>query len=120
MQNPIIRTFIHLSGAEQAREELLAAGLAPDDVRIDVRVDETGPVQGNFTVGDNPAVKGKTAYTHTYAPVAQDDVRDCQLTVNAADPAQAETAAAILDRLGALDPDPAHRAAERTRQETRH
>jgi hypothetical protein len=41
--------------------------------------------------------------------VAQDDVRDCQITVTAGDAAQAERAAAILDRLGALDPDPAHR-----------
>jgi hypothetical protein len=110
MQNPIVRTFIQLAAAEQARAELLAAGIPADGVEINVRIDETGPVQGNFTVGDDPGVKGKTAYTHTYAPVAQDDVRDCQITVNAADPAQAERAAAILDRLGALDPDPAHRA----------
>jgi hypothetical protein len=41
--------------------------------------------------------------------VAQDDVRDCQITVNAGDPVQAERAMEILDRLGALDPDPAHR-----------
>jgi hypothetical protein len=113
MQNPIIRTFVQLAAAEQARAELLAAGFLADDVEINVRVDETGPVQGNFTVGDSPQVKGKTAYSHTYAPVAQDDVRDCQITVNAADPAQAERAAAILDRLGALDPDPAHRGATR-------
>ena len=110
MQNPIVRTFMQFSAVEQARAELLAAGIAADDVEINVRIDETGPVQGNFTVGDSPAVTGKTAYSHTYAPVAQDAVRDCQITVNAADEAQAERVAAILDRLGALDPDPAHRA----------
>jgi len=120
MQNPIIRTFIHVAEAERARAELLAAGLAPDAVQVEVRVDETGPVQGNFTVGDAPSVTGKTAYSHTYAPTAQDDVRDCQLTVSAADPAQAETAAAILDRLGALDPDPAHRAAAQSGNPIRH
>ena len=109
MQNPIVRTFIHLAEAQQARIELLSAGFPEDDVEIQVRIDETGPVQGNFTVGDAPEVTGKTAYSHTYAPVAQDDVRDCQITVNAGDAAQAERAAAILDRLGALDPDPAHR-----------
>jgi nicotinamidase/pyrazinamidase len=70
------------AAAEEARKELLAAGIPADDVEVTVRIDETGPVQGNFTVGDSPAVKGKTAYTHTYAPVAQDDVRDCQITVN--------------------------------------
>lgn len=113
MQNPIIRTFVHLSAAEQARTELLAAGIAAQGVVIDVRIDETGPVQGNFAVGDAPEVKGKTAYTHTYAPTAQDDVRDCQITVTTIDAAEAERAGAILDRLGALDPDPAHRAAER-------
>jgi hypothetical protein len=110
MQHAIIRTFRHVGAAEQARTELLAAGIAADDVAIDVRIDESGPVQGNFTVGDTPWVKGKTAYAHTYAPVAQDDVRDCQVTVNAADAALAERAAAILDRLGGHDPDPAARA----------
>jgi hypothetical protein len=109
MQNPIVRTFKQLASAEQARQELLAAGVPADDVAIDVLIYETGAVQGNFTVGDTPEIKGKTAYTHTYAPTAQDDVRDCMITVNAGDAAQAEQAAAILDRLGALDPDPAHR-----------
>jgi hypothetical protein len=109
MENVIVRTFKQHTAAEQARQELLDAGISPDDVEVTVRADEAGPVQGNFTVGDSPAVTGKTAYTHTYAPVAQDDVRDCQITVNAGDTAQAERVAAILDRLGALDPDPAHR-----------
>nr|WP_314542973.1 hypothetical protein [uncultured Massilia sp.] len=113
MQNPIVRTFMHVTAAEQARAELLEAGIAADDVAIDVRIDETGPVQGNFVTGDDPDVTGKTAYSHTYKPVAQDAVRDCQVTVHAADAAQAERAAAILDRLGALDPDPAARAATR-------
>lgn len=109
MENVIIRTFKQLAAAEEARTELLAAGIAADDVDVTVRTDETGAVQGNFTVGDDPEVTGKTAYSHTYAPVAQDDVRDCQLTVTAGDAALAERAVAILDRLGALDPDPAHR-----------
>ena len=111
MQEPIIRTFKHVTAAQEARSELLAAGIAEDDVAIDVRIDETGPVQGNFTVGDTPEVKGKTAYTHTYAPTAQDDVRDCQVTVRAADAALAERAAAILERLGGFNPDPAAAAA---------
>jgi hypothetical protein len=119
MQQAIIRTFKHVTAAEEARMELLAAGIAADDVAIDVRVDEGGPVQGNFTVGDAPAVKGKTAYSHTYAPAAQDDVRDCQVTVNAADAALAQRAAAILDRLGGHDPDPASAAAIAARA-TRH
>jgi hypothetical protein len=109
MENVIVRTFVHQAAAEEARKELLAAGIAADDVEVTVRIDETGPVQGNFSVGDSPAVTGKTAYSHTFAPVAQDDVRDCQITVNAGDAALAARAAAILDRLGALDPDPAHR-----------
>lgn len=113
MQNPIVRTFIHLSDAQQARTALLAAGFPEDDVEIQVRIDETGPVQGNFSVGDDPSVTGGTGYSHTYAPVAQDDVRDCMIMVNAADPAQAERALAILARHGAHDPDPAARAAER-------
>lgn len=120
MQNPIVRTFKHVSAAEQARAELLAAGVPAEAVDIDVRIDETGPVQGNFTVGDAPEVKGKTAYTHTYAPVAQDDVRDCQVTVNAVDDSQAERIAAILDRHNGLDPDPAARAAARSGTQLPH
>jgi hypothetical protein len=115
MQNPIVRTFKQLASAEQARQELLAAGVPADDVAIDMLIYETGPVQGNFTVGDSPEVKGKTAYTHTYAPTAQDDVRDVMMTVNAPDDALAQRAEAILERHGALDPDPAHHAAERNR-----
>jgi hypothetical protein len=67
MQTPIIRTFKHVTNAEQARAELLAAGVPADAVDINVRIDETGPVQGNFTVGDAPEVEGKTAYSHTCA-----------------------------------------------------
>jgi hypothetical protein len=111
MENVIVRTFKQQAVVEQAREELLAAGIPADGVEVTVRADETGAVQGNFTVGDDPKVKGKTAYTHTFAPIAQEDVRDCQITVTADDAAQAARAVAILDRLGALDPDPAHRAA---------
>lgn len=110
MQHLIVRTFKHLHAAERARAELLAAGIAPDGVAIDMRIDETGPVQGNFVTGDDPDTKGNDDYNYVYKPVAQDDVRDCQLTVHAADPAQAEQAAAILARHGALDPDPAARA----------
>jgi hypothetical protein len=111
MSHAIIRTFIHLASAEEARAELLAAGIAADDVAIDMRIDETGPVQGNFAIGDDPDATGSDAYEHTFAPTGQDAVRDCQLTVQAATPALAQRAAAILDRLGAHDPDPAHRGA---------
>jgi len=120
MQNPIVRTFIRLSNAQQARADLLAAGFAEDNVDLQVRIDETSSVQGDFTVGDAPSVTGKTAYSHTYAPVAQDDVRDCMITVNAADPAQAEQAEAILERHEGFDPDPAARAAEREDARRRH
>ncbi|MGO4475161.1 hypothetical protein AB4Z32_02805 [Massilia sp. 2TAF26] len=108
MENVIVRTFIHPSAAEEARNELLAAGIPADDVEVKVRIDETGGVRGNFSVGD-PGVRGDTDYRYTYAPIDQTDVHDCQITVNAGDAAQAARAAAILDRLGALDPDPAHR-----------
>lgn len=112
MFNPVVRTFIHLQQAQDARTELLASGFDADDVQIDVRVDETGPVQGNFAVGDNPDVKGKTAYTHTYAPVAQDDVRDCQMMVNVTEPSLVEHAAAILERHGGIDPEKRAQQAE--------
>jgi hypothetical protein len=95
MENVIVRTFKEQAAVELARQELLAAGIPADGVEV--------------TVGDDPSIKGKTAYSHTYAPTAQYDVRDCQITVTADDAAQAERAVAILDRLGALDPDPAHR-----------
>jgi hypothetical protein len=38
MQNPIVRTFKQLSSAEQARQELLAAGVPADDVKIDLLI----------------------------------------------------------------------------------
>jgi len=113
MKNAIVRTFTELATAEQARDELLLAGFSPDGVELTVRSDETGAVQGNFTVGDRPAVKGGTDYKDTFAPTHQQAVRDCMVTVSAADPAQADRAAAILDRFGALDPDSAHRPANR-------
>jgi hypothetical protein len=113
MHNPIVRTFIRLSNAQQARVDLLAAGFTEDEVDLQVRIDETSSVQGDFTVGDAPSVTGKTAYSHTFAPLAQEDVRDCMITVHAADAAQAEQALAILERHDGYNPDPAARAAER-------
>jgi hypothetical protein len=100
MHTAIVRTFIHLANAEQARAELLSAGFAA----------ETGAVQGNFAIGDDPHVKGNGEYASVFKPKAQGDVRDCQMTVHAADQARADQAAAILERFGALDPDPAARA----------
>ena len=45
-------------------------------------------------------------------------MRDCQVTVNAADAALAERAVAILDRMGGFDPDPA--GAALAARQTRH
>jgi hypothetical protein len=105
----IVRTFRVFAAAERARDELLAAGFPRDAVELSVTDDEAGPEQGNFTVGDNPKVKGGEDYSRTFAhdPAASHD--HCIITVVAADRAQLERAEMILAQHGATDIDAATR-----------
>jgi hypothetical protein len=101
----IVRTFRVFAAAERARDELLAAGFPRESVELSVLDDEAGPGQGNFTVGDDPKVKGGEDYSRTFAhdPGAPHD--HCTISVTATDRAQLEQAELILARYGATDID---------------
>ncbi len=98
MENPLIYIFDDFDVAERAREELIAFGFAASAVNLEVRDDEAGPVQGNFTVGDSPAVAGSEAYKHTYATTTHRGL--CMLTVAPANASQRDYAVGLLARYG--------------------
>lgn len=102
MTFPIVRTFRDFAAAESARDELLAAGFARDAVELSSLDDEAGAEQGNFTVGDDPDVKGGHDYSRTFAPDPVPCDR-CKILVAASDKAQQEMAEIILGRHGATD-----------------
>jgi hypothetical protein len=101
----IVRTFRVFAAAERARDELLAAGFRRDAVELSVLNDEAGPEQGNFTVGDDPRVKGGEDYSRTFAHDPATSPVQCTIAVAAADRAQLEQADIILGRHGAHDID---------------
>ena len=53
MSNTLIKIYDDFSVAQNAREQLLASGFSPSSVHLSAPDDEAGPVEGNFTVGDN-------------------------------------------------------------------
>jgi hypothetical protein len=101
----IVRVFENYEAAQQARNELLAAGFDDDHVRLKTQIDEAGPVQSNFTVGNDPKVVGGEAYSRTFAPEGQQG--HFLMRVVADDGLQAERAAQICERYGATSGDPA-------------
>ena len=98
MEPPLIYVFDEFTTAERAHEELLSCGFERAAVRLTVRDDEAGPPQGNFTVGDSPAVAGGRDYQKTYANPVQR--ASCMLTITPIDPTQAKYAIALLARYG--------------------
>lgn len=52
MAEPLIKVFGRFSDAEQARNQLLAAGFEKDQVQLTSNDDEAGAVQGNFVTGN--------------------------------------------------------------------
>ena len=108
MATRMIRIFDQYADAEAARDALLAAGYARDAVRVSVRDDEAGPVQGNFTVGNVTEAPGATGddghtYARNYQHVAQRGL--CMVVLDAAEGPGADAAAALLDRFGGRDID---------------
>lgn len=108
MATQMIRIFDQYADAEAARDALLAAGYARDAVRVSVRDDEAGPVQGNFTVGnatDAPGGMGEGHHTYkrNYQNVAQRGL--CMVVVDAVEGAQAGAASELLGRYGGRDID---------------
>jgi hypothetical protein len=105
MDKQIVRMFDNYDAAQRARSELLAAGFDDDHVRLKTQIDEAGPTESNFTVGNDPAVVGGEAYSRTFAPERQQG--HFLMMVEAVDGQQAERAAQICDRYGATSGDPA-------------
>ena len=105
MNNQIVRMLTNYDAAENARKQLLAEGFDKDGIDISVTIDEAGPGEGTFYVGDSPEVKGGTDYKDVFAP--GEHRGHCVMTVTAADAAQLARATAILDHNGALDIDAA-------------
>ena len=103
MQHALIRVFDVFAQAEQARDALLAEGFTGETVQLSVREDEAGPVEGNFTVGNEPTESEHHTYDRNYAGATQRG--HCMITVAAGDASQAAQAGAILERFGARDPD---------------
>lgn len=104
----MIRIFDHYADAEAARDALLAAGYAREAVRVSVRDDEAGPVQGNFTVGNVTEAPGGTgAANHTYARNYENTAQRglCMVVVDAVEGPGEAAAAALMDRFGGRDID---------------
>ena len=108
MQHSIVRVFDVFDYAEHARDALIESGFTREAVVLSVRDDEAGPVEGNFTVGNNPMESEQHTYDRNYAETVQRS--HCMITVQAADAEVAAHAVAILERCGGRDPD---RAAHR-------
>ena len=123
MTNTLIRIYDELSQAENARNELLNAGFDPSRMHLSVRDDESGPVEGNFYVGDpvdpnrneqarHEGISGflkslidsdKDDYNGTFRHAVQRATY--MLTIQVADAHESEAACTITARHGALPTD---------------
>lgn len=108
MATQMIRIFDQYADAEAARDALLAAGYARDSVRVSVRDDEAGPVQGNFTVGNATEApggmgEGQHTYARNYENVAQRGL--CMVVLDAVEGPEAAAAAELMSRFGGRDID---------------
>ena len=112
MNKQIVRMLASYDAAENARKQLVAEGFDKEGIDISVTIDEAGPGEGNFYVGDSPEVKGGTDYKDVFAP--GEHRGNCVMTVIVADAAQLARAASILDHNGALDIDAARNPPNRT------
>lgn len=102
MSDTLVRIYSSMSNAQHARSQLLAAGFPEQNVRLSSTEDEAGPVQGNFTVGnEHPGTDAH--YADDYRNVRQRGT--CLLEVLAEDNEQAVRADEIMGRFGALDVD---------------
>jgi hypothetical protein len=110
------RVFDRMEQALAAREALLAAGFAPEQLELTSRHDEAGPAEGNFLVGNvkhdtvertefsqTQGGEGDNTYLHNYATTVERGV--FLLTVAAADDAESARAAEIVSHHGGSDPN---------------
>jgi hypothetical protein len=101
MDNQLIYIFDDFDAAERARAELIKYGFDAAGVNFEVRDDEAGPVQGNFTVGDNPEAAGGSDYKQTFANPTHRGL--CMLTIAAVSPMQSDYAVALMARYGVTE-----------------
>lgn len=117
MGNTLVRVYDRLADAEGARNELLSLGFPPSCINIDSRMDESGPVEGNFILdaketGTSPDLSkdGLTAADdmdntdayHHDTPIWRSTFT---MTVDADDEEQRRRASDIMERFGAVDVD---------------
>ncbi|WP_020652196.1 hypothetical protein [Massilia niastensis] len=101
MSEQIVRV-VDFAIVDQLRTDLLSVGVERDHIEMCAPDDEAGPVQANFTVGDDPKVKGGTDYNDVYRPSGQQH-SPCLVTVDTSDDRQRDQVLAILERYGAKD-----------------
>ncbi|RJG27464.1 hypothetical protein [Massilia cavernae] len=102
MPNKLIRIFDEYADAEGARDALLQAGYDKDAVRVSVRDDEAGPVEGNFAVGNAMPDEDKTYARNFEKPAQRGTV---MVEVSAADRASIDAASKVLEDFGGRDID---------------
>ncbi|MGV3743520.1 MAG: hypothetical protein ACO1NO_14545 [Burkholderiaceae bacterium] len=120
MTDTLIRIYDELAQAENARDELLRAGFAPSRMHLSVRDDESGPVEGNFYVGDpvdpnrneHSRHEGVSGFLKSLIDSDKDDYNGTfrhtvqratyMLTIQVSDAQESEAACAITARHGAL------------------
>jgi len=100
MVDTLLRVFDNFSVAEQAREALMAAGVAAQDIRLSSHEDDGGPVRANFLV-DSPA-KPKPGWRSRQS-AEQTQRSTCLLSVRLQDSRQGMLVATILDRYATVD-----------------
>ncbi len=123
MTNTLIRIYDELPQAENARNELLQAGFDASRMHLSVRDDESGPVQGNFYVGDpvdpdkdeQPLRQGIGGFLKSLIDSDKDDYNGTfrhavqratyMLTIQVDNEEEAGAASAIAARHGALPTD---------------
>jgi hypothetical protein len=105
MDYQIVRAFYNYDAALRALNQLLTAGFERERMFVEVMKDEAGPGQANFTVGDDPKVKGGTDYNDTFRP--EEELRHVVLEVRAPSASEADRAAAIMADHGGVVADPA-------------
>jgi len=116
MPNTLVRVYDNFDSAQHARDQLLASGFTPDNVHLDSRLDEAGPMEGNGVLdakdtGKGPAdgplnslfgVEERTDAYNNSEPVWRGSFL---LTVDAEDEVQSARATDIMERTGARSVD---------------
>ena len=112
MLEPIVRSFDQLEAATAARQAVVATGVNPDLVQVQVIQDEAGPVEGNFWIGNGRTAHGgepgavlagpEVPYDENFREVVNRGVH--LVLVHVTDAAVRERVQGILEQQGGVDP----------------